>query len=51
MRCVVQRVSRASVTVAGERVSEIGRGFMVLEGALEGDGEDMELTLTNDKGE
>ena len=40
MRCVVQRVSRASVTVAGERVSEIGRGFMVLVGALEGDGEE-----------
>ena len=45
MRCVVQRVSRASVTVAGERVSEIGRGFMVLVGALEGDGEEVTATL------
>lgn len=39
MRCVVQEVSRASVTVAGEVVGEIGRGFMVLAGAEEGDAE------------
>lgn len=37
MRCVVQEVVRASVTVAGEVVGEIGRGFMVLAGAEEGD--------------
>ena len=39
MRCVVQRVARASVDVAGERVSEIGKGFLVLVGAEEGDTE------------
>ncbi len=39
MRCVVQRVARASVTVAGEVVGEIGAGFMVLVGVAEGDTE------------
>ena len=37
MRAVVQRVTRASVDVAGERVGEIGLGFMVLLGVMEGD--------------
>ena len=37
MRCVVQKVTRASVTVAGELVGEIGMGYMVLVGAEEGD--------------
>jgi len=32
MRAVVQRVSQARVTVGGETVGEIGRGFMVLLG-------------------
>lgn len=32
MRCVVQRVKEASVTVAGEMVGKIGPGFMVLIG-------------------
>jgi D-tyrosyl-tRNA(Tyr) deacylase len=32
MRAVVQRVSRAKVTVAGEIVGEIGRGMLVLLG-------------------
>lgn len=32
MRCVVQRVREASVTVAGEIVGKIGRGYMVLVG-------------------
>lgn len=32
MRCVVQRVKAASVTVAGETVGKIGPGFMVLIG-------------------
>lgn len=39
MRCVVQKVTRASVTVAGELVGEIGMGYMVLVGAEEGDTE------------
>ena len=39
MRCVIQRVTRASVTVAGETVGRIDRGFMVLLGAQHGDGE------------
>ncbi|MCC7478178.1 D-tyrosyl-tRNA(Tyr) deacylase [bacterium] len=38
MRCVVQRVSRASVSVGGESVGAIGPGLCVLVGALEGDG-------------
>ena len=32
MRVVLQRVSRASVTVDGERVSEIGPGYLLLAG-------------------
>ena len=39
MRCVVQRVSHASVTVEGELVSKIEKGYMVLLGAEEGDTE------------
>lgn len=37
MRAVVQRVGRASVTVAGECVGEIGPGMLVLLCALKGD--------------
>lgn len=32
MRCVIQRVTSASVTVAGEQIGAIARGFMVLIG-------------------
>ncbi|MBP3411256.1 MAG: D-tyrosyl-tRNA(Tyr) deacylase [Clostridia bacterium] len=39
MRCVVQRVSRARVTVAGEVTGEIEKGYMVLVGAGEDDTE------------
>lgn len=39
MRCVVQRVSHASVKVGDEWVSQIGRGYMVLVGAEDGDTE------------
>jgi D-tyrosyl-tRNA(Tyr) deacylase len=38
MRALVQRVSRASVSVDGERVSEIGPGMLVLLGVRNGDG-------------
>jgi D-tyrosyl-tRNA(Tyr) deacylase len=37
MRAVVQRVSEASVTVAGEEVSRIGPGLLVLLGVGQGD--------------
>lgn len=37
MRLVIQRVARASVSVAGEIVSSIGRGLMVLVGVENGD--------------
>ena len=39
MRCVIQRVTRAEVSVAGETVGKIDRGFMVLVGAETGDAE------------
>jgi len=38
MRAVIQRVSRASVTVSGEVVGSIGRGFLVLLGVTHDDG-------------
>ncbi len=38
MKAVVQRVSRARVTVAGEPVGEIGAGMLVLLGVMRGDG-------------
>jgi D-aminoacyl-tRNA deacylase len=38
MRALVQRVSRASVTVAGEQVAAIGAGLLVLLGVARGDG-------------
>ncbi len=37
MRALVQRVSSASVSVDGERVSEIGAGLLVLLGVRRGD--------------
>lgn len=40
MRCVVQRVRRAGVEVAGEVVSEIGSGLLILAGVEKGDSEE-----------
>jgi D-tyrosyl-tRNA(Tyr) deacylase len=40
MRIVLQRVSRASVTVDGETVGEIGSGLLLLVGVAEGDTEE-----------
>ena len=40
MRVVLQRVLRASVTVDGERVSQIGRGYLLLVGVGRGDPSD-----------
>jgi D-aminoacyl-tRNA deacylase len=37
VRVVLQRVLRASVTVDGERVAEIGRGYLLLVGVGRGD--------------
>jgi D-tyrosyl-tRNA(Tyr) deacylase len=37
VRAVVQRVREASVTVAGERVAEMGAGLLVLVGVGQGD--------------
>src|SRR3990170_2019232 len=37
MRVVLQRVSRASVTVGGEEVAFVGRGLLLLVGVGEGD--------------
>lgn len=41
MRALVQRVSRASVTVDGRTVSEIGPGMLVLLGVRKGDTEEV----------
>lgn len=40
MRVVIQRVSRASVTIGGVLKSKIGRGFMVLLGIEEADNQE-----------
>lgn len=40
MRIVLQRVSRARVTVDGRVTGEIGRGLLLLSGFTEGDGEE-----------
>ena len=37
MKAWLQRVSEASVTIDGERVAEIGRGYLVLLGVTHGD--------------
>jgi D-tyrosyl-tRNA(Tyr) deacylase len=47
MKAVVQRVSRASVTVDGEVVGAIGRGLMILLGVTHGDGEEQARWLAN----
>ena len=39
MRAVVQRVSQAGVSVAGERIANIRQGFLVLLGVDQGDDE------------
>lgn len=48
MRAVVQRVSRAKVTVEGEVTGEIGAGLLVLLGVCEDDTED-DATYMADK--
>lgn len=41
MRIVIQRVSRASVSVDGRVTGSIGRGYLVLIGIADGDNRDM----------
>ena len=41
MKALVQRVSEASVTIDGEVVADIGRGYLVLFGVTHGDTEAM----------
>lgn len=40
MRCVIQRVRSASVSVGAEKVAEIGGGLVVLAAVEKGDGEE-----------
>src|SRR5436305_15195287 len=47
MRALLQRVSRASVTVAGQVVGHIGRGCLVQLGVGQGDGEAQVKTLVD----
>ena len=39
MKAVIQRVTRASVSIGGERITQIDRGLMVLVGIAKGDTE------------
>jgi D-tyrosyl-tRNA(Tyr) deacylase len=41
MKCVVQRVTRASVTVSGEVVAQIGAGMLILAAVEKGDPESL----------
>ena len=41
MRAVLQRVARASVTVEGEVLGKIGKGFMILLGVEDADTEEI----------
>jgi D-tyrosyl-tRNA(Tyr) deacylase len=46
MRIVLQRVSRAKVTVEGRVTGEVGRGLLLLVGFTDGDGEDALAWMT-----
>jgi D-tyrosyl-tRNA(Tyr) deacylase len=45
MRVLLQRVSRASVTIDGKVISQIGNGLVILLGIGHGDGEEQVLFL------
>lgn len=47
MRAVVQRVKRGSVTIEGEMVGGCGKGFVILLGVGQGDGEKEASYLAN----
>ena len=40
MRALIQRVAEARVDIAGETVSEVGNGMLILVCAMQGDGDD-----------
>ncbi len=48
MRCVIQRVTEASVTVEGEVIGKIGKGYMILIGVSAEDG-DKDIKYMADK--
>jgi len=51
MRCVVQRVTAASVVVEGRIVGEIGRGLVAMIGVANGDGTaDIDFTASKIRG-
>ena len=45
MRAVVQRVTSSKVSVDGKTVGEIGKGFNVLLGVVEGDTDEQAILL------
>jgi D-tyrosyl-tRNA(Tyr) deacylase len=45
MRVLIQRVSKASVTVEGQTISNIGKGLLILLGIGHGDGEEQAAFL------
>ena len=45
MRAVIQRVSKASVTVEGQTISSIGKGLLILLGVGHGDTEEQTVFL------
>lgn len=47
MKAVVQRVSRAQVSVNGEIIGKCGRGFLILLGVMRGDSEEQAEKLVN----
>lgn len=47
MRALLQRVSRAEVSVDGETIGQIGTGLVVLLCAMEGDGPDCPQRMAN----
>lgn len=51
MRCVIQRVSKAKVSVDGKVTGEIQKGFMVLLGVMDGDTDEEMRLLAKKVGE
>ncbi|MBU2949134.1 D-tyrosyl-tRNA(Tyr) deacylase [Tamlana agarivorans] len=47
MKIVIQRVSKASVTIAGEKVANINQGFLILVGIVSEDTAEDIIWLTN----